>query len=45
MSGMLCVKVVATLTVAAANIVVCVCVVLLYQLVQCRYVLNTLGVT
>eukprot|EP00090_Calanus_glacialis_P044015 TRINITY_DN7816_c0_g1_i2.p1 TRINITY_DN7816_c0_g1~~TRINITY_DN7816_c0_g1_i2.p1 ORF type:complete len:471 (-),score=139.23 TRINITY_DN7816_c0_g1_i2:321-1733(-) len=36
MSGMLFVKVVATLTVAAANIVVCVCVVLLYQLVQCR---------
>lgn len=35
-SGMLLVKVVATLTVAAANIVICVCVVLLYQLVQCR---------
>jgi len=33
---MMCVKVVATLTVAAANVVVCVCVVLLYQLVQCR---------
>jgi len=36
MSGMLVVKVVATLTVAAANIVIFVCVVLLYQLMQCR---------
>jgi len=33
---MLFVKVVATLTVAAANVVVCVCLVLLYQLIQCR---------